>query len=107
MASTKKSKKIVAWDIDEAFSLCSSGRGEPSCVYWMSAKGPRGYYVTVVVDAGHFVDNILTDEGPYARDSEAFLAGLYTAANWMIDNGLRYSKREFDKLEKRATSFDR
>jgi hypothetical protein len=108
MSTKKKStKKIVEWDIDEAFSLCSTGRGEPACVYWMSAKGPRGYYLTVVIDAGHFVADLTTDGGPFPKDSEAFLAGLYAAADWMYANGLRFSKREFDALKKRAPSFDR
>ena len=107
MTVHRSHKQIVQWDIDEAFSLCSLGRGEPSCVYWMSAKGPRGYYVTVVVDAGHFVDNLATDDGPYKKDSEAFLAGLHAAAEWFSNNRLRYSTREFNAFLKRASSFDK
>jgi hypothetical protein len=95
-----KAPSIVPWDIDSAESLCNSGRsGGNHCVYWQTAEGPDGWYVTVVIDSesggGGFVDNLATDDGPYATEAEAHCAGLHTAADWFYDNNVRFTQKDY------------
>ena len=95
-----KIKRIVKWDIDEADALCSSSGRD--CVYWQTAKGPRGWYVTTVVDSEHFVEDFFVDDGPYASEAEAYCAGFYSAADWFEDNRIRPDAADYRDFRKRC-----
>lgn len=88
-------KGIVKFDVDYALALCS--RDGEDCVYWMTARGPRGHYLTVVVDSdtGGFVGTMVEDDGPYASEREADTAGLDAAGTWMFDNDVKYAQADY------------
>jgi hypothetical protein len=93
--------RIVDWDIDAAESLCDDDGLD--CVYWQTAKGPRGYYVTVVVDSetANFVDDLTTDDGPYERKRDADEAGFSAAVEWMMNNNVPYCEEDYKRHAKR------
>lgn len=81
MASKKS--EIVQWDIDEASYLGDEDNG----CYWQTGQGKDGkWYVTVVVDAAHFVDTIYSDNGPFETEADADQAGKNAASDWCMDN---------------------
>jgi len=88
-------KEIVKFDIDYALGLCS--RDGADCVYWMTARGRGGYFVTVVVDSetGSFVETMVKDDGPYSSEREADMAGLDAAAGWMSDNDVKIHRKDY------------
>jgi hypothetical protein len=94
-------KKFVDFDVDYAESLCS--RDGRDCVYWQTAKGPRGHYVTVVVDSdtGSFVDNLTVDDGPYVSEQDADEAGLSAAMEWLVENQVKYTQADYRQHLKR------
>src|SRR3990172_13027212 len=79
-SESNMAKEIVKFDVDYALVLCS--RDGADCVYWMTARGRGGYFVTVVVDSGtgSFVETMVEDAGPYSSEREADMAGLDPAA---------------------------
>jgi hypothetical protein len=90
-----KPHAIVDFDADYAESLC--GKDGRDCVYWQTAEGPRGYYVTTVVDSdtGSFVDNLTVDDGPYTTERDADEAGLNAAIEWLADNQVKYTQTDY------------
>lgn len=100
----REAQNVVPWDIDEAESLRSLDGLD--CVYWQTAQGRDGWYVTIVVysETGHFRDrryssDIVTDDGPYESEAEAYMGGMNGALQWMIDNEVRYSSRDWRAIE--------
>ncbi len=87
-----KPSTIVQWDIDEAEYV---GSEEDGC-YFQVAKGPRGWYVTTVVDCNSagFVDTLHSDDGPYRTRAAALEAGRDTATEWCINNSIDYSSED-------------
>lgn len=83
-------EKIVQFDVDDAEYV---GDGEDGC-YYQTAEGPNGWYVTVVVDSntGSFVDNLITDDGPYRSDEEAGQAGKYLSRDWCNMNEVDFTE---------------
>jgi hypothetical protein len=78
------SPRIVEFDVDEAKYL----GGEEDGVYWMTAQGPDGWYVTVVIDSdtGGFVENLETDAGPFSSEGDADQYGRNQASDWLMAN---------------------
>ena len=75
---------IVPFNVDDATYY---GDNKDGC-YYQTAKGPDGWHVTVVVDSdtGHFVGDILTDDGPYPSEDTASYVGHETAVAWCCNN---------------------
>ena len=44
-------------------------------------------------DTASFVDALVTDDGPYPTEKEAITAGCYGAADWCIENNVRYRRQ--------------
>lgn len=76
--------KIVPFDVDVAAYY---GNGKDGC-YYQTAKGPDGWYVTVVVDCetGSFVQDLVTDDGPHPSEESAESMGHETAVDWCLEN---------------------
>jgi hypothetical protein len=62
--------------------------------YYQSAEGPDGWYVSNIIDSdtGGFVDNYITDDGPYPTETEANEAGANGLRDWCLENDVRYEK---------------
>lgn len=88
---------IVAFSADEAEYIGDERDG----IYYQTAEGPGGWYLTIVVDSdtGGFVDTITKDDGPHSSEAEALQAGKDVAIGWCIDNGVTWADqgRQRDK----------
>jgi hypothetical protein len=86
---------IVSFDVDEAEYI----GGEEDGVYYQTAEGPDGWYMTAVVDCdtGGFCDNLTTDDGPHDSDNEARAAGIYLAVEWCSENAVLFDGDAVDK----------
>jgi hypothetical protein len=73
-------------DVDEGIYVGDEQDG----VYVGVGKGPKGWYVSTVVDSetGSFVDDLFVDDGPYATREEAVQAGINAGLEWCFDNGV-------------------
>jgi len=82
--------QIVPWNVDHAIYVGDDEDG----VYFQTAKGPDGWYVTAVVDSntGAFVDTILDDDGPYETEEDAEVAGRDCATQWCFDNEVNFKE---------------
>jgi hypothetical protein len=106
MTDKNKQQRICEVDLDEAFYL---GGGEDG-VYFDAEEGPGGWYTSSVVDcnSGHFIDSLVTDDGPYGTRAEALQAALNGSAyEWLVTNHVRgwrtgYAKyvRQFKRMAK-------
>lgn len=56
--------------------------------YYQTGSDGHWWYVTVVVDcdSGGFVEDLVTDHGPFLTQEEAELAGRDVAVGWCLDN---------------------
>jgi hypothetical protein len=80
---------IVASDWDEATYYGDEDDG----VYVNVGQGPDGkWYMTATVDCNtaSFVDDLVTDDGPYDTEEEAKVAGKDAAIEWCHDNDVDY-----------------
>ena len=61
--------QIVPFSADDAKYVGDEEDG----VYYQTAEGPDGWYVTAVVDCNstHFVETLLDDDGPYETEADA------------------------------------
>jgi hypothetical protein len=50
-------------------------------------------------ETGHFTSDLATDDGPYKSEAEAYMGGMNGALQWMSDNEVRYSSRDWKKIE--------
>jgi hypothetical protein len=91
---------VVAFDVDEATYV---GDEQDGC-YYLSAEGPDGWYVTVVVDSdtGHFVMDTVADAGPYDTEEHAEMVGRDMATTWCFDNGVDYGADDEEARHDRA-----
>lgn len=83
-----KRKQIAEVDFDEATYIGNEDDG----VYFAVAKGRDGWYMSAVVDCNtsHFVESLVTDDGPYKTENEANWAGRDAAVQWCVDNDVNY-----------------
>lgn len=73
---------ICGVDFDTANYL-----GDPvNGVYYAAAQGTDGWFASSVVDAEHFTENLLVDDGPYPSEEEALAAGRASAMDWCSTN---------------------
>ena len=75
-------KTIVPFDVDSASYVGDENDG----VYYQVARGDDGWYMTAVVDAASFVDNLVVDDGPYDSEAAAIEGGKNSAFDWCFDN---------------------
>ena len=79
---------IVKFSVDEAFYV-----GDGECgVYYQTAQGPDGWYVTTVVEFPHYIGDMTTDDGPYASEDAANGAGLGAAQEWCWTNDVSFDE---------------
>lgn len=80
--------KIVQFNVDYATYVGDEKDG----VYYQTARGPDGWYLTAVVDSdtGHFVDTLTEDDGPYETEERADMAGRDCAIEWCFTNNVSY-----------------
>lgn len=81
----KEQEKIVKFDVDEATYVGSEEDG----VYFQVGEGPGGWwYLTALVDCdtAGFTFDLVTDEGPFTTELEAWDTGLECALDWCINN---------------------
>lgn len=59
--------------------------------YYSVGRGPRGWYLTVLVDCdtAGFMDVIVNDQGPYGTEDVALEEGKNAATEWCWDNNVR------------------
>ena len=60
--------------------------------YCQAARGPDGWYVSTIIDSdtGHFVDDSITDEGPFPTKADAIAVGRDDLMNWCFENRVDY-----------------
>lgn len=77
---------VVEFSADEAEYVGDDLDG----VYVQAAEGDNGWVVTCVVDcdSAGFVENLVTDMGPYDLEEDAMRAGRDVAMDWCISNGV-------------------
>jgi hypothetical protein len=82
---------IVDFNADEATWI---GDEQDGC-YFQVGKGPDGWYVTVVVDCetNKSVDNLYTDQGPFANEWLAIQEGLGLSIDWCVTNGVPWDQK--------------
>lgn len=79
---------ICIVDVDDSIYLGSDTDG----VYYGAALGAKGWYVSALVDcnSGHWLDALLTDDGPYSTEADALDAGRRAAIAWCRDNDVQW-----------------
>jgi hypothetical protein len=93
-------KRICEVDMDTAAYVGDETDG----VYYAVAHQPRGkakgWYVSTVVDcnSSSFCQPLITDDGPYATEAEAWAAGMNGARDWCIENDVRYDEDDEPNL---------
>jgi hypothetical protein len=82
---------IAVVDFDSASYVGDNEDG----VYVAAAQGANGWYVSTVVDCNtaHFVQPLVTDDGPYDTEARAVAAGLRQAEEWCTDNEVSLDPR--------------
>ena len=77
--------QICLVDVDDGATYIGSG---DDGVYFDAAEGPDGWYMSAIVDSdtGHFVDSLVTDDGPYETRERAIEAGRNAAYDWCMNN---------------------
>ena len=65
---------------------------EQDGVYYSWGEGPKGWYVTTVVDcdSAGFVETMTEDDGPYESAEAAELAGKDAGMEWCFDNQIDF-----------------
>ena len=65
---------------------------EQDGVYYSVGQGPKGWYVTTVVDSdtGGFVDTMHEDDGPYESEEAALLGGKDAGVEWCLTNEVNW-----------------
>lgn len=100
---------ICTVDLDHAFYV---GTGDDG-VYFAAEHctdhpdGKNGWYLTTVIDSntGGFIQNGVSDDGPYATEADALIAGWGAAAEWLTDNEIfRGWRTEGNKLYRHLQS---
>jgi hypothetical protein len=87
--------RIVIVDFDDATYVGDGNDG----VYVAVGKTRKGWYVSSVVDSdtGGFVQDYISDDGPYPTEAAALQAGVYGAQDWCIDNDVDYRDTNGDE----------
>lgn len=98
MRKRRSSGPVVKFDVDEANYLGTGTEG----VYYQVGHGPGGWYVTAVADAEHFAGTLFADDGPYSTRTAACEAGLGAAMDWLYENGIRVSAKEYREALRRC-----
>lgn len=85
---------IVSVDLDTAGYYGSDEDGVYVCVAYHPGSRRRGtrrgWYVTTVVDcnSAHFIQDLITDDGPYPARHVAYAAGKGVAIDWCWTNNV-------------------
>src|SRR5262245_22151 len=97
--------EIAHVDFDGALYLGSSEDG----VYFDAAEGKNGWYVSAVVDcnSGHFCQPITADDGPYANQGVAMLAGISAAYDWLVTNHVRGWRKDYARYSSKYRTMDK
>lgn len=71
---------------------------EQDGVYYSVGQGPKGWYVTTVVDCdtGGFVETMTEDDGPYDSELDATAAGQSAATEWCLFNEVNFLENEVE-----------
>lgn len=85
----------IDFNVDDAIYVGDEEDG----VYYQVEQGPRGWYVTTVVDSntGGFVDTLEDTAGPFATQAEAMLHGRDVAVGWGFDNQVEFDEPETEQ----------
>jgi len=72
--------------------------GDGECgVYYGVGEGPRGWYVTTVVDFPGNCDTMTSDDGPYESELDATAAGQSAGTDWCMDNEVNFLENEIEE----------
>ena len=63
-------------------------------VYWTVDERGDAYYLNAWVDAEHFTEDLIKNDGPYESEYAAAESGHGAAVEWCLDNDVPLSRRE-------------